>query len=68
MACWVSVPGYQASPVCEVSWDFMFSISSEQAAKSLRWMGCRTVNKGLWHVARGCLEGMDQEYHGDGDQ
>lgn len=62
MTCWVSALGYQA---CKVSQNFMFSIRAE---KSLRWRGCRTVNKGLWHVARGCLQGRDQGYHGDGDQ
>lgn len=43
MACWALDLGYQASPVYKVKWDFMFSIITEQAVKSLKWMGCRTV-------------------------
>lgn len=65
MVCWVSGLGYQARPVCKISWDFMYSTSSERAAKSLRW---KTVNKGLWHVTRGCLEGGNQGYNGVRDQ
>lgn len=65
VACWVSVLGYQARPVCKISQDFMPSTSSERAAKSLGW---KTVNKGLWDVARGCLVGRDQGYNGVRDQ
>lgn len=57
--------GFSPRLVCKISWDFMSSTSSERAAKSLRW---KTVNKGLWHVARGCLEGGDQGYNEVRDQ